>query len=95
MMIAGGCSGNASDGSAKLGWLQQIAVVDGDHGGGNVPRGLGAKKEDHSRDVTRIAQAAFTATRSLDRAPILTVSSTDSNIPMSRGIPAITMECGG
>lgn len=39
--------------------------------------------------------AAIEATRQLDRAPLLALSSTDSNIPMSLGIPAVTIGCGG
>ncbi len=42
-----------------------------------------------------LVRAAIAATRSQGRNPVLTVSSTDANIPMSLGIPAITLGCGG
>jgi tripeptide aminopeptidase len=49
--------------------------------------------ETDSREV--LVQAAVAATRALDATPELAVSSTDANIPMSLGIPAITMGAGG
>jgi acetylornithine deacetylase/succinyl-diaminopimelate desuccinylase-like protein len=42
-----------------------------------------------------LVQAAIEATHALGREPLLTVSSTDANIPMSLGIPAITLGAGG
>lgn len=42
-----------------------------------------------------LVQAAVEATRALNAEPEFVASSTDSNIPMSRGIPAITMGAGG
>lgn len=42
-----------------------------------------------------LVQAAVDATRALGQEPELVASSTDSNIPMSLGIPAITMGAGG
>lgn len=42
-----------------------------------------------------LVQAALEATRRIGRHPTLAISSTDSNIPMSLGIPAVTMGCGG
>jgi acetylornithine deacetylase/succinyl-diaminopimelate desuccinylase-like protein len=42
-----------------------------------------------------LVQAAFAATRGLDRSPEIALSSTDANIPMALGIPAITLGCGG
>ena len=40
-------------------------------------------------------RAALAATRAVGAAPELAVSSTDANIPMSLGIPAVTMGAGG
>ena len=42
-----------------------------------------------------LVSAAMAATRALGREPVLSVSSTDANIPMSLGIPAITVGGGG
>ena len=42
-----------------------------------------------------LVQAALSATRRQRRKPILALSSTDSNIPMAWGVPAITLGCGG
>jgi len=42
-----------------------------------------------------IVEMASAATRSLGFTPILDQASTDSNIPMSLGIPAITLGAGG
>lgn len=42
-----------------------------------------------------LVQAAVDATRVVGQEPELVASSTDSNIPMSMGIPAITMGAGG
>jgi tripeptide aminopeptidase len=42
-----------------------------------------------------IVQVASGVIRAFGMSPILTMSSTDSNIPLSMGIPAITLESGG
>jgi tripeptide aminopeptidase len=42
-----------------------------------------------------IVQAALVATRNQGVEPRLATSSTDANIPMSLGIPAVTLGCGG
>ena len=42
-----------------------------------------------------IVEAAAAAVRAFDGAPVFTFSSTDANIPMSLGIPAITIGRGG
>jgi acetylornithine deacetylase/succinyl-diaminopimelate desuccinylase-like protein len=42
-----------------------------------------------------LVEAALAATRHQGRTPVLALSSTDANIPMSLGIPALTMGCGG
>jgi acetylornithine deacetylase/succinyl-diaminopimelate desuccinylase-like protein len=44
---------------------------------------------------TPLVEAALAATRSQGCEPVLALSSTDANIPMSKGIPAITIGCGG
>ena len=44
---------------------------------------------------TPLVEAAVAATRSQGCEPVPAVSSTDANIPMSKGIPAITIGCGG
>jgi acetylornithine deacetylase/succinyl-diaminopimelate desuccinylase-like protein len=43
----------------------------------------------------RLVRAAIAATRAVGAEPELAVSSTDANIPMSLGIPAVTMGAGG
>lgn len=42
-----------------------------------------------------IVQTAAAVTRAMGRTPVLRYSSTDSNVPMSMGIPAITIGSGG
>lgn len=42
-----------------------------------------------------LVQATLAATRALGSLPELASSSTDANIPMARGIPAVTIGCGG
>ena len=42
-----------------------------------------------------LVQAALCATRAFDVEPKLVASSTDANLPMSLGIPAITLGAGG
>ena len=44
---------------------------------------------------TDIVQAALEATRQLGADPVLDIGSTDANIPMSMGIPAIDLGGGG
>ena len=44
---------------------------------------------------SRLAKAAIAATRALGYEPVPALSSTDANIPMSLGIPAVTLGCGG
>jgi tripeptide aminopeptidase len=44
---------------------------------------------------TEIVQAAMEATRQLGADPVLDIGSTDANIPMSMGIPAIALGGGG
>lgn len=42
-----------------------------------------------------LVQAALEATRGRGRMPQLALSSTDANVPMALGIPALTLGCGG
>ena len=42
-----------------------------------------------------LVQAAMAATRLVGEEPQLALSSTDSNVPMACGVPAITVGCGG
>ncbi len=42
-----------------------------------------------------LVRAAVEATRAVGRRPTLVVSSTDANVPMRLGIPALTIGCGG
>lgn len=50
----------------------------------------GETTEDHP-----LVQAALAATRGRGRMPQLALSSTDANVPMALGIPALTLGCGG
>ena len=84
LKIAGGAVSSENAGSADGSGALTLSVdVIGD-------RPPGATDPDHP-----LVQAAIDATRSLGTAPELVASSTDSNIPMARGIPAITMGAGG
>ena len=42
-----------------------------------------------------LVRAARAVTRALGVEPVLGVSSTDANVPLSRGVPAITLGGGG
>ncbi|MGD2071391.1 MAG: M20/M25/M40 family metallo-hydrolase, partial [Gemmatimonadota bacterium] len=55
---------------------------------GNRPAGI-------TRPDSPLVRAAAAATRALGARPELAVSSTDANIPMTLGIPALTMGAGG
>ncbi len=69
--------------SASQGVLTFAFETIGDRPGGRTP------------NDTPLVQAALSSTRALEREPVLATSSTDANIPMSLGIPAITLGCGG
>jgi acetylornithine deacetylase/succinyl-diaminopimelate desuccinylase-like protein len=56
---------------------------------------MGLRPASAPGDTTRIARTALTAGRALGFEPETGASSTDANIPMSLGIPAITMDGGG
>ena len=63
--------------------LRLEARLVGDRPGGNTPPN------------SPLVQRAIAATRALGLAPLLDRSSTDANLPISRGIPAITIGRGG
>lgn len=82
--IAAGALGSANATSeGDRGKLSLAVEVIGD-------RPAGATDPDSS-----LVQAAVDATRSVGAVPELVASSTDSNIPMAHGIPAVTMGAGG
>ena len=72
-----------SDSATAVTGLRIEATVIGERPGGATDR------------KAPIVLAAMAATRNQNKAPILSASSTDANIPMSQGIPAITIGCGG
>jgi acetylornithine deacetylase/succinyl-diaminopimelate desuccinylase-like protein len=59
------------------------------------PRVLGERPCGETPLSSPIVQAADTAIRSFGMTPSFTISSTDANVPMSMGIPAITIGRGG
>jgi tripeptide aminopeptidase len=59
-----------------------VAVI-GDRPAGSTDRG------------TLLVRAAIAATEALGGDPFLALSSTDANVPMALGIPAVTVGCGG
>jgi acetylornithine deacetylase/succinyl-diaminopimelate desuccinylase-like protein len=65
------------------GALSLALEVIGDRPGGETPA-------DHP-----LVQCALEATRLIGRSPELALASTDANVPMSRGIPAIAIGAGG
>ncbi len=67
---------------ARDGLRFEITVV-GDRPGGSTPA------EAH------LVRAAFAATRAVGGSPLPALSSTDANVPMALGVPALTMGCGG
>ena len=44
---------------------------------------------------TPLVRAAVAATRALGYRPVMSSSSTDANLPMSLGVPAVTLGAGG
>lgn len=56
---------------------------------------IGDRPSGATDDGHPLVQAALAATRLLGEEPQLALSSTDSNVPMAFGIPAITLGCGG
>jgi di/tripeptidase len=55
---------------------------------GSRPNGVTSREE-------KIVRLAEDATRALGYKPLMDISSTDSNLPISLGIPAITLGAGG
>jgi tripeptide aminopeptidase len=55
---------------------------------------IGDRPSGETSKDSELVQTAMTVVRLLDKSPRLSSSSTDSNIPMSLGIPAITLESG-
>jgi acetylornithine deacetylase/succinyl-diaminopimelate desuccinylase-like protein len=56
---------------------------------------LGRRPAGRTEEKSPLVEAAIRATRALDVIPRLTSSSTDANVPMALGIPAITLGAGG
>lgn len=56
---------------------------------------IGIRRAGAQADSARIVQVAMAAGRAVGFAPITTASSTDANVPISLGIPAITIDGGG
>lgn len=57
--------------------------------------GIGRRPAGSTAPRSGLVRAAAAATRALGGEPELTVSSTDANLPMTLGIPAVTMGAGG
>jgi len=56
---------------------------------------IGIRPTGAQGDSSRIVQVAFQTARALGFSPNATASSTDANLPISRGVPAITIDGGG
>lgn len=56
---------------------------------------IGHRPGGETPESSPLVQAALEATRARGRMPRLALSSTDANIPMSLGIPSLTLGCGG
>ncbi len=56
---------------------------------------IGDRPSGATDDEHPLVQAALAATRLLGEEPQLALSSTDANVPMAFGVPAITLGCGG
>ena len=56
---------------------------------------LGHRPGGQTPSEAPLLRAAVAATRHLGAEPLLTASSTDANVPMSLGIPAVTVGGGG
>ena len=56
---------------------------------------IGDRPAARTEPTSPLVRAAVAATRSVGVDPELAISSTDSNIPMSLGIQAVTMGAGG
>ena len=65
---------------------------------GRLPFGLtviGDRPGGTSDPDAPLVRAAFAATRAVGGSPLPGLSSTDANVPMALGIPALTIGCGG
>ena len=58
-------------------------------------RVIGDRPSGEISSESRLVQAALAATRAIGRAPELAVASTDANVPISLGIPAVAIGGGG
>lgn len=56
---------------------------------------IGARPSGHTPENSDLVQTVFEASRAFGIAPRLDCSSTDSNVPISLGIPSVTIGCGG
>ncbi len=56
---------------------------------------IGIRPTGAQNDSARIVQVAFQAARSLGFSPVATASSTDANMPISIGVPGISLDGGG
>ena len=81
-MDAGAAAENAAR-STRVGQIEVDFALIGDRPAGTTPLD------------SPIAQAAAAVVRHLGRTPTFGASSTDSNIPISLGIPAVTIDSGG
>jgi acetylornithine deacetylase/succinyl-diaminopimelate desuccinylase-like protein len=97
-----------SEGANELGALEdelrRICAEEVGHGADSTTRGdglelriddLGRRPAGSTEASNRLVQAAVEATRKLGQEPKLIASSTDANLPMSLGIPAVTLGAGG
>ncbi len=56
---------------------------------------IGSRPGGETDEAEPLVRSAIAATRRIPRTPQLALSSTDANIPMSLGTPAVTLGCGG
>jgi di/tripeptidase len=56
---------------------------------------IGIRPTGAQEDTARLVQAAISAGRALGFAPTTSASSTDANIPISLGVPGISIDGGG
>jgi acetylornithine deacetylase/succinyl-diaminopimelate desuccinylase-like protein len=56
---------------------------------------IGIRPTGAQSDTVRIVQAALAAARRLGFSPTITASSTDANLPISIGVPGVTIDGGG
>lgn len=75
--------GVVRDGEVRHPGIRYALEVIGNRPGGSTDEGH------------RLVQASLAATRLVGEEPQLALSSTDANVPMALGIPAVTLGCGG